>query len=143
MQKPEFTALYAGLTNAGNAAQFIAKLEQTAGVTLPASNTTLPGQPPQFGRQELINKMASGEFTAAQTLRAFIEQKVVFDAFFFRAFVAMQYFGYLLRDPEDAGYNDWVDVLTNGRGTIPAGDFRHLIFGFVWSVEYRQRFGPG
>ena len=43
---------------------------------------------------------------------------------------------------EDAGFNDWVDVLTNGRGNIPPGDFRHLIFGFVWSVEYRQRFGP-
>jgi hypothetical protein len=142
MQKAEFTAIYAGLTDAAHAAQFIAKLEQTAGVTLPATNTTLPGQPPQFGRQELIDKMATGQFTAAQTLRAFIEQKVVFDAFFFRAFVAMQYFGYLLRDPEDAGYNDWVDVLTNGRGTIPPGDFRHLIFGFVWSVEYRQRFGP-
>ena len=142
MQRSEFTAIYGGLTNAANAAQFIAKLEEKAGVTLPATNTTLPGQPPQFGRQELIDKMASGEFTAAQTLRAFIEQKVVFDAFFFRAFVAMQYFGYLLRDPEDAGYNDWVDVLTNGRGPIPPGDFRHLIFGFVWSVEYRQRFGP-
>ena len=143
MQKPEFTAIYAGLTTPANAAQFIARLEQTAGVTLPATATTLPGQPPQFGRQELINRMSSGQFTAAQTLRAFIEQKVVFDAFFFRAFVAMQYFGYLLRDPEDAGYNDWVDVLTNGRGPIPPGDFRHLIFGFVWSVEYRQRFGPG
>ena len=142
MQRAEFTAIYGGLTTAANAAQFIAKLEEKAGVTLPATNTTLPGQPPQFGRQELIDKMASGEFTAAQTLRAFIEQKVVFDAFFFRAFVAMQYFGYLLRDPEDAGYNDWVDVLTNGRGAIPPGDFRHLIFGFVWSVEYRQRFGP-
>ena len=142
MARQEFINIYGGLTNAANAAQFIATLEQRAGVTLPANNTTLPGQPPQFGRQELINKMASGEFTAAQTLRAFIEQKVVFDAFFFRAFVAMQYFGYLLRDPEDAGYNDWVDVLTNGRGNIPPGDFRHLIFGFVWSVEYRQRFGP-
>ena len=142
MQKPEFLAIYAGLTNSANAAQFIAKLEEKAEVTLPATTTTLPGQPPQFGRQELINKMASGEFTAAQTLRAFIEQKVVFDRFFFRAFVAMQYFGYLLRDPEDAGYNDWVDVLTNGRDNIPPGDFRHLIFGFVWSVEYRQRFGP-
>ncbi len=142
MQRSEFTAIYGGLTNAANAAQFIAKLEQTAGVTLPATNTTLPGQPPQFGRAELIQKMQSGQFTAAQTLQAFIEQKVVFDAFFFRAFVAMQYFGYLLRDPEDAGYNDWVDVLTNGRGAIQPGDFRHLIFGFVWSVEYRQRFGP-
>jgi sugar lactone lactonase YvrE len=143
MQRPEFTAIYAGLTNAANAAQFIAKLEEKSGVTLPATvPPTQPGQPPQFGRAELIAKMQSGEFTAAQTLRAFIEQKVVFDQFFFRAFVAMQYFGYLLRDPEDAGFNDWVDVLTNGRGNIPPGDFRHLIFGFVWSVEYRQRFGP-
>jgi hypothetical protein len=142
MARPEFTAIYGGLTNSANAAQFIATLEQRAGVTLPATATTLPGQPPQFGRQDLINRMQTGQFTAAQTLRAFIEQKVVFDAFFFRSFVAMQYFGYLLRDPEDAGYNDWVDVLTNGRGTIPPGDFRHLIFGFVWSVEYRQRFGP-
>ena len=142
MQKPEFLAIYGGLTDAGHAAQFIAKLEEKAQVTLPATAVTLPGQPTQYGRQELIDKMATGQFTAAQTLRAFIEQKVVFDAFFFRAFVAMQYFGYLLRDPEDAGYNDWVDVLTNGRGPIQPGDFHHLIFGFVWSVEYRQRFGP-
>jgi len=143
MQRAEFVNIYGGLTNSANAAQFIAKLEEKANVTLPATvPPTQPGQPPQFGRAELIAKMQSGEFTAAQTLRAFIEQKVVFDAFFFRAFVAMQYFGYLLRDPEDAGYNDWVDVLTNGRDNIPPGDFRHLIFGFVWSVEYRQRFGP-
>ena len=140
MGRTGFQTIYTGLTDAGHASQFIAKLEQTAGVTLPATNTTEPGQPPQFGRDELIQKMASGQFTAAQTLRAFIEQKVVFDKFFFRAFVAMQYFGYLNRDPEDAGYNDWVDVLTNGRGTIPPGDFRHLIFGFVWSVEYREKF---
>lgn len=140
MARPSFTAIYGGLTSAGNAAQFIAKLEEKSGVTLPATTTTEPGQPPQFGRQELINRMASGQFTAGQTLRAFIEQKVVFDAFFFKAFVAMQYFGYLGRDPEDLGYNDWVDVLTNGRGNIPAGDFRHLIFGFVWSVEYRNKF---
>lgn len=140
MARTAFQNIYTGLTDAGHASQFIAKLEQTAGVTLPATNTTEPGQPPQFGRDELIQKMASGQFTAGQTLRAFIEQKVVFDKFFFRAFVAMQYFGYLNRDPEDAGYNDWVDVLTNGRGTIPPGDFRHLIFGFVWSVEYREKF---
>ena len=140
MARPAFTNIYSGLTTAANAAQFIAKLEEKAGVTLPATTTTLPGQPPQFGRSELIQKMQSGQFTAGQTLRAFIEQKVVFDAFFFKAFVAMQYFGYLNRDPEDAGYNDWVDVLTNGRGNIQPGDFRHLIFGFVWSAEYREKF---
>jgi uncharacterized repeat protein (TIGR01451 family) len=143
MQLPEFTNIYAGITDAGHAAQFIAKLEEKARVTLPASTQTDPGQPPQYGRQQLIDKMATGQFTAAQTLRAFIEQKVVWDTYFYRAFVAMQYFGYLRRDPEAAGYDDWVDVLTNGRASagIQPGDYRHLIFGFIYSVEYRERFG--
>jgi hypothetical protein len=143
MQLPEFTNNFTGLTDSAHAAQFIAKLEQIGRVTLPATATTDPGQPPQYGRQELIDKMASGQFTAAQTLRAFIEQKVVWDAYFYRAFVAMQYFGYLRRDPEAAGYDDWVDVLTNGRASagVAPGDYRHLIFGFVYSIEYRERFG--
>ena len=144
MARAEFTAKYAGLTNAAQAAQFVAALEQTAGVTLPATvPPTQPGQPPQYGRQELINLMSAGTLTPAQTLRAFIEQKVVWDKNFFKAFVAMQYFGYLRRNPDTAGYNDWLDVLTNGRPAlgIPPGDFRHLVFGFVYSVEYRERFG--
>lgn len=141
--RSEFITIYGGLTTAANGAQFIAKLEETAQVTLPETvPATQPGQPPQFGRSELIQKMQSGQFTAAQSLRAFIEQKVVFDAFFFRAFVTMQYFGYLQRDPDTAGFEDWVDVLTNGRGRILSGDFRHLVFGFFHSVEYRERFGP-
>ena len=53
----------------------------------------------------------------------------------------MQYFGYLRRDPEAAGYNDWVDVMTNGRGAIQPKDYRHMILGFMYSVEYRERFG--
>jgi hypothetical protein len=87
--------------------------------------------------------MQAGTLTPAQTLRAFIEQKVIWDTYFYRAFVAMQYFGYLRRDPEPAGYDDWVDVLTNGRASagVAPGDYRHLIFGFIYSIEYRQRFG--
>jgi hypothetical protein len=143
MARSEFTSIYGGLTTPANAAQFIAKLEEKAQVTLPETvPPTESGQPPQYGRSELIQRLQGGQFTAAQTLRAFIEQKVVFDAFFYRAFVAMQYFGYLQRDPEPAGYDDWVFVLTNGRGSIPPGDYRHLIFGFIYSVEYRTRFGP-
>ncbi len=142
MQLPEFTNNFAGLTDSAHASQFITKLEQIGRVTLPATATTDPGQPPQYGREELINKMATGQFTAAQTLRAFIEQKVVWDTYFYRAFVAMEYFGYLRRDPEAAGYDDWVRVLTFGDAPtgIQPGDYRHLIFGFIWSVEYRARF---
>ncbi len=144
MQLPAFIANFNGLTDSpSDAAALIAKLEQVGRVTLPASANTEPGQPPQYSRQQLVDLMASGQFTAAQTLRAFIEQKIVWDTYFYRAFVAMQYFGYLQRDPEQTGYDDWVRVLTFGDAPsgIPPGDYRHLIFGFIYSVEYRERFG--
>ncbi|MBA2645274.1 MAG: DUF4214 domain-containing protein [Pyrinomonadaceae bacterium] len=142
MQRPEFKAKYAGLATAGNAAQFIASLEQTAKVTLPATlGVAPPNQPLQYTRAQMIERLTSGQATPEQTLKAFVEQQVVFDRFFFRGFVAMQYFGYLRRDPEQAGYDDWVDVLTNGRGAVPPSDYRHMIFGFIYAEEYRQRFG--
>jgi hypothetical protein len=127
----------------GQASQLIALLETTAGVTLPATATTLPGQPPQYGRGDLISKRASGQFSVVETVKAFIEQKVVYDKYFPRGFVTMQYFAYLHRDPDAAGWNDWLDVLVNGRPSagIAAGDYRHLIFGFIYSSEYRKRFG--
>ena len=56
--------------------------------------------------------------------------------FFIRAFVAMQYFGYLRRDPDTIGYNNWVTTLTQD-----PSNFRHMIFGFIFSTEYRGRFG--
>jgi hypothetical protein len=118
-------------------------LETTAGVTLPATATTLPGQPPQYGRADLISKRATGQFSVVETVKAFAEQKVVYDKYFPRGFVTMQYFAYLHRDPDTAGWNDWLDVLVNGRPSagIAAGDYRHLIFGFIYSTEYRKRFG--
>jgi hypothetical protein len=145
MQRGEFFTRYTGLTTtAASAAQFVAKLEQTTGVTLPETiPQQQPNQPPQYTRTQLISRMSGGQATAEQTLRAFVEQQVIYDKFFFRGFVAMQYFGYLRRDPDMAGYNDWVDVLENGRASagIQKGNYRHLIFGFLYAPEYRERFG--
>jgi len=50
-----------------------------------------------------------------------------------QSFVVMEYFGYLRRDP-DALYLDWINVLNQG------GDSRHMVEGFVNSIEYRNRF---
>jgi hypothetical protein len=47
------------------------------------------------------------------------------------------YFGYLRRDPDTIGYDNWVTTLTND-----PSNFRHMIFGFLFSDEYRGRFGP-
>jgi hypothetical protein len=70
-------------------------------------------------------------------LREIVELQSVTDKFFIRAFVAMQYFGYLRRDPDTIGYDNWVNALT-----ADPSNFRHMIFGFLFSDEYRGRFGP-
>jgi hypothetical protein len=49
----------------------------------------------------------------------------------------MQYYGYLRRTPEEAGYQNWLSYLTSH-----PGDFRTMVNGFVNSTEYRLRFGP-
>jgi hypothetical protein len=48
----------------------------------------------------------------------------------------MQYYGYLRRTPEAAGYNTWLDYLN-----AHPEDFREMVRGFVDSTEYRSRFG--
>lgn len=117
--KTEFKALYDALSNQG----YLDKLEQTAGVTI--SN-----------KASLVSALNGGTQTRAQVLRTVIESSPVFDKFFNRGFVTMQYFGYLRRDPDTIGYNNWVTTLTAN-----PSDFRHMIFGFIYSDEYRLRFG--
>jgi hypothetical protein len=150
-RKPEFTVRFIDALEPSQAATLVQKLERAAGVTLPDGAATLPGQPQQYGRQELISLRANGALTVGQTLKAFVEQKVVYDKYFPRGHVTMLYFAYLKRDPDLndpnlLGWNDWVNVFTNGGtlqdGTvIPPRDIHHLIFGFIYSEEYRKRFG--
>ncbi|MBD0369759.1 MAG: DUF11 domain-containing protein [Pyrinomonadaceae bacterium] len=146
--KPEFINRFSDALLPSQAATLIQKLEQAAGVTLPATATTLPGQPQQYGRQELINLRAAGTLSVGQTLKAFVEQQLVYDKYFTRGEVTMLYFAYLrrdpnLNDPNLIGWNDWVDVFTNGKPGQGIGprDIHHLMFGFIYSVEYRKRFG--
>ena len=118
VQKTEFKNLYDALNNSG----YVNKLEQTAGVTL--SN-----------KANLIAALDGGQQTRAQVLRTVIESQPVFDKFFNRGFVSMQYFGYLRRDPDTIGFQNWLNTLN----ADPA-NFRHMIFGFIYSTEYRTRF---
>jgi hypothetical protein len=116
--KDEFRAIYDGLNNQG----YVDKLEQMAGVTISNKAT-------------LVNALNAGTQTRAQVLRTFVESQPVFDKFFNRGFVTMQYFGYLRRDPDTIGFKNWVDTLN-----ADPSNFRHMIFGFIFSTEYLNRF---
>lgn len=118
VQRTEFKNLYDALNNSG----YVDKLEQVSGTTI--SN-----------KADLVNALNTNQQTRAQVLRTVIESKPVFDKFFNRGFVTMQYFGYLRRDPDTIGFQNWVNTL-NADPT----NFRHMIFGFIYSTEYRNRF---
>lgn len=99
---------------------YVRALESTAKVTL-------------ANESALIADLAAGRKTRAQVLRAIAESQEVFQRYYNQAFVVMQYFGYLRRDP-DALYLEWIRILNE------TGDYRNMIHGFVDSIEYRNRF---
>jgi len=118
MARPGFAGQYNRLSNSA----YVDALIDTAGVNL--SN-----------RLALIDALNAGTQTKAQVLRQITESGEVYQKYYNQAFVVMEYFGYLRRDP-DALYLNWIDVLNEG------GDSRYMVNGFVNSAEYRQRFGP-
>jgi Calx-beta domain len=120
VQRQEFKNRYDAMSNT----DYVNTLETNAEVTL-------------GNKAALIDALNQNQKTRAQVLREIVELQSVSDKFFIRAFVAMQYFGYLRRDPDTIGYANWVTTLT-----ADPNNFRHMIFGFVYSDEYRHRFGP-
>jgi Domain of unknown function (DUF4214) len=53
------------------------------------------------------------------------------------AFVLMQYFSYLRRDVDEAGYDFWLGVVNNREPNNYAG----MVCAFITSAEYQLRFG--
>jgi len=86
---------------------------------------------------DLTNQLSTGALTRGQVLRAIADSDQVLAAEFNKAFVAMQYYGYLRRTPEPSGYSAWLNYL-NAHPT----DSRTMVNGFMNSQEYRLRFGP-
>ena len=114
--RPLFVSMYGGLNNA----DYVDALLHTAQVSV-------------ANRDDLIASLNSGTLTRAQVLRQIVESSEVFNRYYNQAFVVMEYFGYLRRDP-DALYLEWIEVLNQ------TGDARHMAEGFVDSSEYRNRF---
>ncbi|HSB29480.1 MAG TPA: hypothetical protein VLE19_16555, partial [Pyrinomonadaceae bacterium] len=108
----------------------------TGGALSPAEQVTLAGllgqTPEDFGKR-------------AALLRAVAEDQTLRAAEVNRAFVLMQYFGYMRRDPDAApdgdfvGFNFWLSKLDSFNGNFVNAE---MVRAFLSSTEYRQRFGP-
>jgi uncharacterized repeat protein (TIGR01451 family) len=116
--------------------QFVDKLNQNAGGVLT-----------QPERDQLSAQLSSApDQTAgrASVLRQVAENSALKANEFNRAFVLMEYFGYLRRNPDDApdgdfrGWKFWLDKLNQFGGNYVQAE---MVKAFISSTEYRQRFG--
>jgi hypothetical protein len=134
----EFKALYDSLSDSG----FVNTLLDRYGlqqIITPNPANPEGGIKVTLTRAELISRLgASGaqSLTRSQVLRAIVESDEVGVAEYNRAFVAMQYYGYLRRTPEEDGYQAWLRVINQDPNNI-----RIMVDGFMNSTEYRLRFG--
>jgi len=91
-------------------------------------------------RNTLVAGLNGATETRATVLRKVAEAEEIQTREFNNAFVAMQYFGYLRRDPDTAGYNFWLNKLNSFNGNFIQAE---MVKAFLSSLEYRQRFGAG
>ena len=134
-QRQEFANAYGAMTSA----QYVAALLGRYGLAQIICPD--PAQPDgttkvTLTNADLVNRLNAGTLTRAQVLRAVADSDQVAAAEFNRAFVGMQYYGYLRRTPDAPGFNAWLNYLT-----AHPDDFRTMVNGFMNSQEYRLRFG--
>jgi uncharacterized protein (TIGR03118 family) len=98
----------------------------------------------RFVPDMLNSSLNAGIITRAQALRLTVETEYI-DQEVNRAFVLMEYFGYLRRNPDDlpdnnlSGYNFWLNKLNQFNGNFVNAE---MVKAFLRSTEYRGRFGP-
>src|SRR6266516_744145 len=135
VQRPEFVNSFGALSNANYVAALLNNYQLTS-ITTPDPGNPDGANKVTLSQFELVSRLDATTLTRAQVLRAIADSDEVLAAEINRAFVAMQYYGYLRRTPEPKGYNDWLNYL-NAHPT----DFREMVRGFMDSIEYRMRFG--
>ncbi|HYY94291.1 MAG TPA: choice-of-anchor Q domain-containing protein, partial [Pyrinomonadaceae bacterium] len=140
VHRADFLARYPFTMSAG---AFVGALDANAGGVLTNEEKTQ-----LIGGLAPTNEHPPGPSDFA--LRADVLQKVADNAVLQqretnRAFVLMQYFGYLRRNPDDApdsdfnGYNFWRSKLNSFGGDFQKAE---MVRAFIESAEYRHRFGP-
>ena len=136
VQRSRFTSAFpASMTPA----QFVDKLNANAGNLL--SSIDRATAIALFGGATDTSNITA----LAQALRQIAENQNLYTAEFNRAFVLVQYFGYLRRNPNDApdadytGFDFWLAKLNQFNGNFVNAE---MVKAFITSAEYRSCFGP-
>ncbi|HEY6806769.1 MAG TPA: M12 family metallo-peptidase [Pyrinomonadaceae bacterium] len=133
VQRADFQSAF---PNSLTATQFVDQLNTKAGGVLSEAE-----------RNNLIASLTNPGDSAqrATTLRAVAEDADLRNAEFNKAFVLMQYFGYLRRSPNElpdsdySGFNFWLGKLDQFNGNYVEAE---MIKAFITSGEYRRHLGP-
>jgi CSLREA domain-containing protein len=136
VQRSRFTSTYSTFLSP---ASFVDQLIARAGITFSAAERT-----------SLINEFGGASNTTntiarAKVLRRIAESEALNQIEKSRAFVLMQFFGYLRRNPNDpqdtdyTGYDFWLTKLNEHNGNYIEAE---MVKAFLDSTEYRARFGP-
>jgi hypothetical protein len=134
VNRPEFIAAFASALTGD---QFITQMNNNAGGVLSATE-----------KANLVAVLGSTPFDPAkraQVLRSVADNPALRSAEFNRAFVLMQYFGYLRRNPNDPpdtnfdGWNFWLSKLNQFNGNFVNAE---MVKAFLSAGEYQHRFGP-
>ena len=126
--RPAFKSTYDSMSNV----DYVNALYANAGI-LPA----------QAERQSMVNALDNANEDRAAVLLQVADNPDFRQKESSSAFVLMQYFGYLRRDPDAApdsdlsGYNFWLNKLNQFGGNYVDAE---MVKAFITSFEYRQRF---
>ncbi len=134
VRRPRFTAAF---PNALTPAAYVDRLNQNSGN--PLSSADRLAVIALFGSAADSSNVAA----RAQALRQIAENANLYRAEFNRAFVLMQYFGYLRRNPDEgqnsdySGYEFWLNKLNSYNGDFIGAE---MVKAFITSNEYKSRF---
>ena len=123
VQRAEFQSVYGALSNSA----YVDRLIANTGVSFTTTE-----------RDALVSGLANSSMTRATVLRQIAEDGRFVRAKFNKTFVMMEYFGYLRRDPDETGFNFWLQKLNQFNGNFVQAE---MVKAFINSGEYRQRFG--
>jgi hypothetical protein len=132
VQRPEFLAQF---PTTMSAQAFVDKLDVNSEGALASDKANLVA---------MLGADPSNSAARAAVLRAAAENATLHQREFNKAFVLMQYFGYMLRNPNDApdtnydGWQFWYNKLNNEHG----GNYEsaEMVKAFILSIEYGNRF---